>query len=109
MFTAILAFSFAAFILKPYPDMMPAAEKKECCSKTAGKQHHSGPEKKDCGKNTCNMVSCAFCISYMPASAGIHFAMLPSGAKLLSFNDHRLYFISSDCWHPPKQTESYTV
>jgi len=110
MFTSILFFAFAAFIFKPYPVMEPAPDKMKCCSKTASKQHQSGPEKKDCGKSTCNMLSCTFCINYMPASAEIHIAVLRcAGAALLSFNDNRLYFNSSDCWHPPKPAASYAA
>jgi hypothetical protein len=46
----------------------------------------------------------------MPISAEINIVIVP-GMKdeFISFNDHRLYFTSSDCWHPPKQAMFYTA
>jgi hypothetical protein len=110
MLAAILFIAFAAFIFKPVAGLEQAVVKMECCSKNSCAKHDQQPEKKDCGNNGCNMISCALCNYYMPVTAEIHFT-LPSAKKkeVFSFNDHRLYFISSDCWHPPKQTEPYTA
>jgi hypothetical protein len=110
MFTAILAIAFAAFIFKPFPGTMPVADKMECCSKTACEKHHKIPVKKDCGNSGCNMLSCAFCSHYMPITGEINIVLgLGTKDEFITFNDHRLYFISSDCWHPPKQAAFYTT
>jgi len=104
MFSAILAFAFAAFILQPYTGMTPVAKQKTCCTKSACAKHPDKSEKKDCSNTGCNMISCVLCCYFMPVSGEVYF-VIPSATreKHLSFNDHRLYFISSDCWHPPKK------
>jgi hypothetical protein len=110
MFSAILVIAFAAFILRPYKGMIQVTQQTTCCKKTTCEKHSGNPEKKDCGDSGCNMLSCAFCSFFMPMSAEIDF-VIPPGAREehLSFNDHRLYFISSDCWHPPKQASFYSA
>jgi hypothetical protein len=110
LFTAILFIAFATFIFKPVAGTMRMADKMECGKKSACEKHRDGPAKKDCGNNGCNMLSCALCSYYMPISAEINIVIVP-GMKdeFISFNDHRLYFTSSDCWHPPKQAMFYTA
>jgi len=108
--SAILAIAFAAFILKPYTGMMPVADKTECCAKSGCEKHPKAPEKKDCSNTGCNMLTCAFCSYFMAPSAGIHWTIPPANRERhIAVNDHRLYFISSDCWHPPKQLSVYSV
>jgi len=107
--SAILAIAFAAFILKPFgAGMVPVAKKTECCAKSGCEKHHGDSKKKDCGNTRCNMLSCALCSYFMPVSAEMPLVVAPANRERhLAFNDHRLYFISSDCWHPPKQAPVY--
>jgi|GEM_PF-2774701 len=108
IFSFILTICFAAFILKPYTGMVPVAKETKCCAKSACEKHPDKSEKKDCGNAGCNMLSCAFCSYFMPVSGAVQFVIPPGTLeKHVSFNDHRLYFISSDCWHPPKEASLY--
>jgi hypothetical protein len=110
IFSAILTIAFAAFILKPYGTMIPVAKQTECGTKSGCEKHPGNSEKKDCGNTGCNMLSCAFCSYFMPVSAEMHLVIPPvNREKHIAFDDHRLYFISSDCWHPPKQAPFYYV
>jgi hypothetical protein len=108
IFSFILAFAFVAFILKPFTGIEPVAKQATCCAKSACKKHADKSEKKDCSNTGCNMISCVLCCYFMPVSGEVHFVVAPEiREEYISFNDHRLYFISSDCWHPPKMTSLY--
>jgi hypothetical protein len=102
--STILLIIFSSFVLKPIYGLKPTADKMECCSKAGCEKHDSKPEKNACGENTCNMLSCPIGNYYKPGSTEFDLEYV-SGIQdeFFAYDDNRLSFISSDCWHPPKQ------
>ena len=104
MFSTILLIIFSSYVLKPINGLKPSADKMECCSKAGCEKHESKPEKNACGENSCNMLSCTICNYYKPESTEIHFRYFSDiQDEFFTFDDNRLSYISSDCWHPPRR------
>src|SRR3954467_7338684 len=99
----ILLIIFSVHLVRPVSNPDLIGNKMECCShKPCDKPVHNS-SKEDCGTNACSMLSCIV-VNYFLPSTGLpfHNQDFRSAGKLYYYNDNRLSFISSGCWHPPE-------
>jgi hypothetical protein len=99
----ILLIIFSVHLVRPLSRLVAIDNKMECCSdKACDKPVHKN-SKEDCNTNACDMLSCIVVNYFLPSTGlSVHNDDFRSGEKLYCYNDNRLSFISSGCWHPPE-------